>query len=339
MKSKTKKIIILIVLLLFFIGDFVLYQYLHRFIYNNDTAVGNTTGNLMNGGRFCEVDGKIYFSNPADDDALYRMNSDCSSIKKLSSDKATAINVYGKYVYYVKNNFSRTAIEMGTRTNMYGVMRINTDGTSLTDLDDTKSKSAVLSGNYVFYENYNDTDGLKLYKVKIDGKSNVQVLDYSIDTSSIFKNKIFYINKEAKNNIYSMDTKTGNISLEYEANAFKPDCSADYLYYIDLSKNYALMRVNRSNKTLEQVYASDTDKVINYNRSENKIYFVLEGDNSGLYRMNLNGSSVEKVTGGNISEVYCTSQYTFFIDFKGNTLMRIPTDGPITKIQNFYVKN
>jgi hypothetical protein len=136
-----------------------------------------------------------------------------------------------------------------------------------------------------------------------------------------------------------MDTKTGNISLEYEANAFKPDCSADYLYYIDLSKNYALMRVNRSNKTLEQVYASDTDKVINYNRSENKIYFVLEGDNSGLYRMNLNGSSVEKVTGGNISEVYCTSQYTFFIDFKGNTLMRIPTDGPITKIQNFYVKN
>ena len=37
-----------------------------RIVYNNDNAIGNSAGNLNNGGLFCEYNDKIYFANPYD---------------------------------------------------------------------------------------------------------------------------------------------------------------------------------------------------------------------------------------------------------------------------------
>ena len=57
---------------------------------NADDLIGNTAGNIYNGGLFCERDGKIYFSNDNDDGSLYVMNAnaDLTSVKKLHYDKA-----------------------------------------------------------------------------------------------------------------------------------------------------------------------------------------------------------------------------------------------------------
>ena len=77
----------------------------NRIVYNNDNAVGNTAGNLNNGGLFCEYNDKIYFANPYDYNKLYVMDSDCTNAMKLSDDSVGSINVCGNYIYYVKNNF------------------------------------------------------------------------------------------------------------------------------------------------------------------------------------------------------------------------------------------
>ena len=50
-----------------------------RIVYNNDNAIGNSAGNLNNGGLFCEYNDKIYFANPYDYNKLYVMNSDCTN--------------------------------------------------------------------------------------------------------------------------------------------------------------------------------------------------------------------------------------------------------------------
>ena len=42
-----------------------------RIVYNNDNAIGNSAGNLNNGGLFCEYNDKIYFANPYDYNKLY----------------------------------------------------------------------------------------------------------------------------------------------------------------------------------------------------------------------------------------------------------------------------
>lgn len=100
------------------------------------------------------------------------------------------------------------------------------------------------------------------------------------------------------------------------------------------------MRLNTSNKTLEQLYSpADGGKIINYNRYGNKIFFQVEGTNTGLYRMNADGTQIEYIAAGNVSTINCTSQYTFFQYYEDNeTLYRIPTVNPITKVERLQLR-
>ena len=67
---------------------------------NDENTVGNTPGNLNNGGYFCESDGRVYFANAYDGYALYSMNSDESDLRKLGEGSYSFLNVGGDYLYY-----------------------------------------------------------------------------------------------------------------------------------------------------------------------------------------------------------------------------------------------
>ena len=62
--------------------------------------MGNTAGNVNNGGYFCEYDGVVYFSNPYDGGSLYSMSPDETNLKKLISAKVSNINAGGRYLFY-----------------------------------------------------------------------------------------------------------------------------------------------------------------------------------------------------------------------------------------------
>ena len=65
----------------------ILYYSSGRTYLNDEELVGNTAGNIYNGGLFCERDGRIYFSNDNDDGSLYVMNSNSTNFKKLHTDR------------------------------------------------------------------------------------------------------------------------------------------------------------------------------------------------------------------------------------------------------------
>ncbi len=113
-----------------------------------------------------------------------------------------------------------------------------------------------------------------------------------------------------------------------------------YAYYIDLSKNYSLVRYNTSNQTLELLYAPESGKIINYNVYGNKVFFQVEGgDKAGLYRMNIDGTQVEYVAVGEISGIHCTEHYTFFSYYTDqSSLYRVPTMGSITTIEEVTIQ-
>jgi hypothetical protein len=93
-----------------------------------------------------------------------------------------------------------------------------------------------------------------------------------------------------------------------------------------------------STKTIEQLYSS-ANKVVSFNLYGNKIFFKVDGDSMGLYRMNTDGTQLENVAQGNVSNVSCTSKYTFF-QFTENRgiLYRVPTSGPITSAEQITIK-
>lgn len=339
MKNKVIKIVISIFLAVCIIAAGIFYYINSKFVYNAETATGNTAGNLNNGGLFSEYNGKIYFSNPYDDGHLYVMDSDCSNARLLNSDTAGSINVCGNYIYYVKNNYSRNSIVSNDRVRMYGVYRTDLKGNNSDSLYETLSGISSLYGNYLYYQHYSDTEPLSFYRTKIDGSEETKLSDIPINPASIYNGKIYFSNPNNDNYIAAYNTDTGAITTIYEANSYMVDAADNYIYYIDLSKNYSLVRLNLSNNTVELLFEPDDGKVIRYNRYGSKIFFIVEGQDAGLYRMNTNGTQIESIAAGNISSVSCTSQYTFFQYYNNETsLYRIPTNGVITKIEEITIK-
>ena len=87
MKKKVIAIICAIVVVLICAGLFVFSRVTKHIPENPPGTIGNTSGNLYNGGLFCENDGYVYFSNPYDGDSLYCMRPDESEMKKLIQKK------------------------------------------------------------------------------------------------------------------------------------------------------------------------------------------------------------------------------------------------------------
>ncbi len=73
MTGKTKNILIISITFVILAAIFVIMILGNRIPMNEDSAVGNTPGNLNNGGYFCEADGVVYFANAYDNYALYSM--------------------------------------------------------------------------------------------------------------------------------------------------------------------------------------------------------------------------------------------------------------------------
>lgn len=338
--KKSLKILIPMLAVIIVGAVFTYSHFANQFQYNNKNAIGNTTGNINNGGNFCEYDGKIYFANPNDSNKLYVMNSDCTEPKLLSNNKSSYINVCGSYIYYVKNNFSKATVEAESRDILFGLIRLDLDGSNSDDLNQTKTSMAALCGDYVYYQHHSDTSGGQMYAAKIDGTSNEKIADTVFDPACIYDGRIYYTDSANKNNIYVYDTTNGKSALVYDANAYLVDMDGSYIYYIDLSSGYSLIRLNINTKIREQIYSSKESKVINYNRYGSKIFLIVEGgSNPGLYRCNLDGANLEYIASGNMSGVYCTSQYTFFQYLDDNvSLYRVPTSGAIMNVEEITIK-
>jgi len=342
MKKSVKIAIIAGVLLIALISFVIYYIQASKIYYNKDNARGNTTGNLNNGGLFCEYDGMIYFANATDENKLYCMTSDCTNARKLVDDSVAYINVCGKYIYYVRNNYSKDAIAMVFKGQLFGLYRCNLDGSHVVTITEAKSGMISLCGNFLYYHHYDNQTALTLQKVKIDRKEPTFINDTEHNIANVYDQKIYFANTEEHNKIYYIDTKLGDsIHPYYDANAYLVDYEGDYMYYIDLDKNYALMRVDTRTKVLEQIFAPANAKVINYNVYENKIFAQVEGDGNttGLYRLNCNGSQIEYLAQGNITNVHCTSKYSFFMYYSDQqTLYRVPTTGTFSKVEIITIK-
>ena len=100
-------------------------------------------------------------------------------------------------------------------------------------------------------------------------------------------------------------------------------------------------RLNTSNKTLELLYGEKGNKVVNYNVYGNKIFFQVESTDgmTGLYRMNIDGTQIETIAIGNITNIHCTSKYTFFQYYEDQgVLYRVSTSGADTSVEQITIK-
>lgn len=294
---------------------------------NDNAAVGNTGGNLLNGGYFCEDDGVVYFSNSYDNGCLYSMNPDGTDLKRLTRTSVNYINAEGNYLYYYQNDKAGTQASWAGRGAL-GVYRSNKTGTRTSCLKRTASGVVSLAGNHLFFQNYNNTEGMTLYRTDFTGKEKEQVLDAIIDPSCVVNGAIYYAGTEGDHNLYRFDTGSLTTSLVLEGRFWNPIVSGDTVYYMNVSDDYRLCR--RSLSGGEETVLTQ-DRVDTYNITEEYIYYQKNSaDAPALMRMRLDGSDPEVIINGNFSDINVTSQYVYFHEFENNVpIYRTPSNGAL----------
>jgi hypothetical protein len=277
--------------------------------------MGNTSGNLLNGGFFSEYDNRIYFSNRMDDGALYSMNMDFKDFKKISNDKAGYINAAGKYLYYLSMNYSKNKTDGDVFSfKNTGIYRINLDGSHSVNLHDDPGGLINLYGNSLYYQYYNSKEGLKFYKVDIDGKNNAKLSDSPIIPLSI-KEDLLYYSGTSNHAIYTMDLSTGMTNLLSRTKAYAPILQEKYIYYMSLEHNYAIYRMKADGTNPEEIIS---ERCSTYNITPDGRYLYYQVDdtqNNSIRCMNLDTLETQTLMEGDFKNIHIVGGKVIFTDF------------------------
>ena len=196
MKRKIISIFSIICIVIAFIATGIVVQLNQRIVKNPVGTIGNTAGNLYNGGLFCEDDGYVYFSNPYDAYALYRMRPNETEIEKLIETETGSINAAGKYFYFYQKG-SGTGEGFGYMISTTGVYRAEKENPNkIVCLDRVLSETMILADNSIYYNTAKQAEGVNLKKIDIDGENAEILLNYKV-TPACVNNSALYFNNMA----------------------------------------------------------------------------------------------------------------------------------------------
>lgn len=326
-----KRMIIVFTLVITVITGFILiYMLRNRVPLNDESAIGNNAGNLYNGGLFLEMDGKVYFSNPLENDSMYVMNSDETELKELTLMAVRNIVGYGKYVYYymdtTKSNATSDLKGLGRVSTFYGLYRSETNGSNQKMLDRETISSIQLVGSNLYYR-IDSGKNAGLNRVRIDGEKKELVTTEKLDPSCAEAGKIFYSGVDLDHNLHEMDTISDNTSsVVLKGNIWQPIIQNGYVYYIDAAHHYRLCRTNLTTSTTDVLTNSRVDF---YNMNEFNIFYATsEAGNQTLRVMRLDGSGNTVIAEGIFHGLSLTSKYLYFKPFGvDNVMYHVPIDG------------
>ncbi len=339
MLASIKKVLLVLVLVTVIAFAWILAYSQGRTYFNDEEIVGNTAGNIINGGLFCEKDGKIYFSNDNDDGALYVMNSDCTNIKKVHHDKAVFINTDENYIYYLRSNNTRENSSAGILMfNNTGLYRINRNGKNLKSISSNPGAYLSLKGNFVYYQNYDVNSGLFLYREQIDTKLERLLLEEAVIPSAIMDNRLYYAGNGKNHNINFLDLSSFVSSTYIEGNFAYPIFQGDYIYYLDLDNNYTVNRMKRDGSE-RTVLVDSRCSTYNITNSGQYLYYQIdEEENSKIGRLSLETMEQEVLLEGYYKQIHVTNNYVFFKDFDNTHTFIVSADGN-TKLGTFDPPN
>lgn len=283
-------------------------------IMNEGFVNGNTAGNLYNGGLFCESNGTIFFSNPSDGGKLYSMDSNGKNLQKLSDDVATYINADENYIYYVRNNAGDSLSFDFVAFHRNALVRMDRDGENVIILDTEPSLYASLVGNYIYYIHYDQEDASTLYRVRIDGEEQSQIMTEAVYTCNADGQYFYYNGMNEDGNIHRFDTVTNTSSVLYYGNCFQPIVKdGNDVYYIDGETDYSIVHTNTN---FDNPTYITRDSVDAYNVHGSYIYYQrYDEDGSALCMVKNDGSEQMVIKMGDFCDIHVTSYYVFFKEY------------------------
>ena len=291
---------------------------------NPSDFVGNTAGNLYNGGYFCEKNGYVYFANPYDNYALYRMLPDETQMERLLTTKTKCINVDEHYIFYYRSG-SGEGEGLGYLIDTSGVYRADLkDGKNAVCLDKVTVENLLLLGNSIYYDAINE-DEVSLKRMDISSKEQEIVLPYKVSACQGHNSCLYFADTLTDMNLKFFNPASGQISTMFESDVYQPIISGNTVYYIDVHNGYALTSLDLSTSTKTVLSKDRTDL---FNVSKNYVYYQTSGKTPQLKRVSKDGTQDEVILDGAYNSIQVTSQYVYFKQFNCDIpVYRMEADG------------
>lgn len=300
-----------------------------RILKNPQGTVGNTTGNLYNGGLFCETDEYVYFSNPYDNYTLYRMRPDESNIEKIITTPSKSINTAGNHIFYYQSS-SGSNSGLGYMISTYGIRRFSKNNKrTVSGIDNSLVENFVLADNHLYYQVADTKNHVNYIKqISLDGKESEQIVLPSDAMLACVDNSTMYFTNAIENfHLLAMDLNDNTHSLRtvLAEDVYMPIVEGSNLYCIDIHNDYALVHYNLATMQKTVLDSSRTDML---NVSGEYIYYQTSGSNPQLKRISRIGTSAEVIANGAYNSIHTTSQYVYFMKFgDSSTVYKIPKKG------------
>ena len=331
---KFKKILPFIIIVLIIVGLVVVRRVVTKLSVIPENApgmLGNTPGNLYNGGLFCETDTGVFFSNAYDGGALYFWGND-GSMKKVAEGNITHINAAGDYIYYYTAETSSGA-GLGYVRGGRGIYRASINGKNDTILVHGTSDSVMLLGSELYYTFFGETDNkdnaeVSVQKISINGGDTQSVLEEHIVLGAAEGQTIYYGGIKEDHHLYALDTLSGVPRKVLPQNVYLPIVSGGIVYYIDITDDYKLKSCRLSDGTITTIVE---ERIDSYNMLGDMIYFQnCDKNGYALKRVHTDGSNMEVVFEGVTTGISCTKNYTYFTVYGADVpVYRTPTFGNV----------
>ena len=326
MKKRNVIIISVLVVLVILLTSYIVIEKVQSRITNNPPGtLGNTPGNLQNGGLFCEDDGIVYFSNPYDGGSLYSMNSDETNIKKVLNGNTQFINSAGKFLYYYDAG-STSGDGLGYVFNSAGFFRYQKKSkTNPKYIKRSLGTSLALIDNYLYYQTYETGNHMSLYKTKIDGSDEQVLSNDDINPSCVTTGGFLYSQPNSNMHLQYWNTVSDSTSEILLEDVYQPVIDGNFVYYIDVHNNYGISRADLATGSVTQLIDGRVDC---FNIANGIIYYQTCGDEYCLKSANADGSNVTVIKPGVYHNINITSNYVYFKDFYTDTpIYKIPLGG------------
>ena len=334
-KKSSKKPVIGIFVVVLIIALFLLFKQMgNKVTLSTEGLIGNTAGNLYNGGLFCEYEGRIYFSNPDDDYALYSMKDDLSDLKKLYNDYARYINVDENYVYYTRMNNKKTTQTQSKLVAYHtGIYRMSKTGKNLKAITTDPCGSLLLYDNKVYYQTYakNNNKQLVIARSDIDGSNTVELITDDAPAVSVYEGNIYYSGKLRDQNVHEVNA-LGEDNVYMSTKAYMPIVTKEGTYYVSTMDGYKLYLTGADGSSEILV-----EKPVSwYNLTEDGRYIFYscdEKDTPAIYMLDRSNGATEKISAGNFKWINIAGGYCFFFDFSSERAYAYDYE---KKVLNFF---
>ena len=327
-KTNVKVLIVLGVLVILAVGASIITSILNRIPENDPFTVGNTAGNLNNGGYYCEdpETGKVFFANHYDNGYLYSMDADQTHFRKLYNSDCSNICIGGDQLYFCMET-PKGGSGLGFVIKTSGIYRSKKNGSKVECLTSDDSLIMNLIGNTLYYQ-ANTGRGVGLKKVSIFGNEDPVVIEDSfvINPATAIDGLIYYGGTSRDHYLYAFNTASETIQAIWDGDVWNPVWYDGYFYYMDVADDYKICRYSPSTQSVDIL---THDRADSFNVGYGYVYYAVSvGDAPGLYRMRADGSDRTMVEIGYVCDVNMTSTYTYFRHFGNDVpVYCVPTAG------------